>query len=308
MRFDTLIIGGGLSGLTCGIALAEKGQRVGLVSYGQSTLHFFSGSFDLLGYDWQGQWVEHPLQAMAQLSVTHPYVRIGIHRTAALAREAERLLTQAGLSVTGQVEYNHQRISPLGQPCPAWLTVMPDVSTPSSATTPFRLPTSAGLRVQEALRRRFEQLGGRFLLGDRVRRAILLDNQVHHVHTTLLDDDALKAAHYVLCTGSFMSGGLVANYEQVYEPLFGLDLEGLGGASVRGCLSWTTEDVFAPQPYMYLGVRVNAQLQALKDGEEISNLYVAGSLLAGHNAVQQADGTGVSIISALAVAENIMKS
>ena len=48
MKFDTIIIGGGLSGLTAGITLAEHGQKCLMVSAGQSALHFFAGSFELL--------------------------------------------------------------------------------------------------------------------------------------------------------------------------------------------------------------------------------------------------------------------
>ena len=55
MSFDTIIIGGGLSGLTAGIALAKAGQQVALAAAGQSTLNYFSGSFDLLGYNAEGK-------------------------------------------------------------------------------------------------------------------------------------------------------------------------------------------------------------------------------------------------------------
>ncbi len=54
MKFDVIVMGGGLSGLTAGIALAEAGKNVALVSAGQSTLHFGSGSLDLLGTDNKG--------------------------------------------------------------------------------------------------------------------------------------------------------------------------------------------------------------------------------------------------------------
>ena len=49
MNFDTIIIGGGLTGLTAAIASAERGERTAIISAGQSALHFSSGSFELLG-------------------------------------------------------------------------------------------------------------------------------------------------------------------------------------------------------------------------------------------------------------------
>ena len=73
MKFDVIVIGGGLSAIMCGIALATNGKRVALMVKGQSKLNFNSGSIDLLGYDEQGNEVENPLDFIETLSPSHPY-------------------------------------------------------------------------------------------------------------------------------------------------------------------------------------------------------------------------------------------
>lgn len=301
MRFNTVIIGGGLSGLTTGIKLAESGQRVCIVSLGQSTLHFFSGSFDLLGYGKNFEIIDEPLKAIASLAPEHPYSRIGAEKVAALAAEAKALLIRAGIKVEGDAEQNHRRTSPLGTECPAWLTMKEGWLLPPTEGMKLKVPTEAGKAVQSRLRERFEALGGRFLLGDKVVGGEIADGRCLGVSTENLEDDVLRAENYVLATGSFMSMGLVANYEKVYEPIFDLDVE-----AVQDHTAWTVEDVFAPQPYMEIGVKTDAEWHVLKGGKAVSNMYAQGSILPGHNAVHQGDGTGVSMISALNVAHHII--
>ena len=122
MRMDTVIMGGGLSGLVCGIALAKRGQRVTIVASGQSTLLFNGGSMELLGQI-DGKTVTAPLDAIATLPEDHPYRKIGADRIATLADQAQSLLADAGIRVEGTPAANHWRVTPMGVAKPAWLTL-----------------------------------------------------------------------------------------------------------------------------------------------------------------------------------------
>ena len=121
MKFDAVIIGGGLSGLISGISLAKAGKSVAVVSTGQSSLLFHSGSFDLLGYTGNGQEVSAPLDEIKKLNANHPYSKVG--NVEQLAVDAEQLLNEAGVTVKGNVRKNHFRITPMGVAKPAWLTL-----------------------------------------------------------------------------------------------------------------------------------------------------------------------------------------
>ena len=121
MKFDAVIIGGGLSGLISGISLAKAGKSVAVLSTGQSSLLFHSGSFDLLGYTGNGQEVSAPLDEIKKLNANHPYSKVG--NVEQLAVDAEQLLNEAGVTVKGNVRKNHFRITPMGVAKPAWLTL-----------------------------------------------------------------------------------------------------------------------------------------------------------------------------------------
>lgn len=123
MRFDTIIIGGGLAGLVCGIKLQKAGKKCAIVSAGQSAMHFSSGTFDLLGRLPDGTLVESPLEAVASLPEEHPYSVLGVEKVTHYANEANEFLNSCGVKVTGEASRNSWRITPTGERKPAWLTL-----------------------------------------------------------------------------------------------------------------------------------------------------------------------------------------
>ena len=412
MRMDTVIIGGGLSGLTCGIALAKRGQRVTIVASGQSTLLFNGGSMELLGYI-DGKPVNAPLEAINSLPEGHPYRKIGSARVAALAQQAKGLLDDAGISMDGDAAANHWRITPMGVAKPAWLTLnenfriddlnalpckrvalmcvrgffdepngmlanglrelgfevekiefttdditalrrspsemratslakhlvsnnalqrvadqinrlagnaelvlLPSVLGQNDSADfqtlramchkPLHLvatlpPAVAGMRMQNQLKHYFKMLGGNFLMGDTAISGNFLGDKLIEITTAKLDDMPLKADQFVLAAGSFVSRGLKADYQRVYEPVLDLDVDADDDRE-----RWTQFGVMQPQEYMHYGVATDGALRCIKQGKPVANLHAIGSILGGHDAIKMGDGTGVSMISALAVAQDIL--
>ncbi len=103
MKFDTVIVGGGLAGLLCGIKLTRQGLRCAIITRGQSALHFSSGSLDLVDEAYRDR-----------LPPEHPYHLIGAQHIDRFALEAEALLADCGARLQGSARQNHQRITPLG--------------------------------------------------------------------------------------------------------------------------------------------------------------------------------------------------
>ena len=412
MRTDTVIMGGGLSGLTCGIALAKRGKRVTIVASGQSTLLFNGGSMELLGCV-DGKTVASPLEAIATLPQEHPYSKIGTERIAALAEEAKLLLADAGIDTEGNAASNHWRVTPMGVAKPAWLTLSENLHidsldnlpckrlalmairgyldhpnsmlaqglrqigfdvtltefttdeitalrrSPSEmrATTlakrltsrnalhriadqinalsgdadmvllpyvlglsddndfkmvqelvnkPLRLvatlpPSVAGMRMQAMMRHYFMMLGGTYLMGDTAVSGTFDGDKLLSINTAKLDDRPLKADNFVLATGSFVSRGLRADYRRVYEPVLDLDIDADDDRE-----RWTRFGVMEPQDYYRYGVATDGNLRCQRQGKTVHNLHAIGSVLSGHDSIKMGDGTGVSLLTALAVAHDIL--
>ncbi|WP_028580930.1 glycerol-3-phosphate dehydrogenase subunit GlpB [Desulfogranum japonicum] len=413
MKFDTVIIGGGLSGLTCGIRLMEQGRKCAIVSSGQSAIHFFSGSFDLLSRV-NGQEVTNPLESIHSLPSEHPYQRVGQANIARLAEEAPQLLDRAGMVFAGTAKRNHFVLTPMGTMKPTWLTlddftsfakndklplsrativnlqgfldfhtlfikdgltrygvevqvrnvamaqfeairrnpsemrssniakvfdqgdaldqfaekvnklgkesdviILPAVFGLFNTTVPAALkarinkpvvllpavpPSTPGIRCQIQLRQRFQELGGTHFLGDMVREGKFKGNRLRYVNTNNHGDIQLEADHFILASGSFYSKGIKAGPYGLFEPIFGLDVDGENERE-----KWFDKQVFNNQPYMHYGVRTDARFRPMINGQPVENLYAAGSVLAGSNPLKEGSGAGICLLTSLHVAEQILQ-
>lgn len=416
MRYDAVIIGGGLAGLTCGIRLAEAGKRCAIVSAGQNALHFSSGALDLLSQLPDGQPVSQPHEALDELArqaPRHPYSLMGTATVTSLLPEAEALLKRSAVSLRGHYHHNHWRMTPLGKFRSCWLSPVDSVARGlpdcqfgerpliagiegfldfqsqlvagtlqsqgiAAQSNDLRLPvldrlrqnasefravsiarlldhpenraallaelsllasgndgiimpaclgldnpgivadladalgkplfllptlppSLPGLRLHQALSRRFCQLGGIVMPGDRAVRASHSPQEMA-IYTRHHRDIPLRARHVVLASGSFFSSGLVSEFDRVTEPVFGLDVR---FAERRD--GWSQQELFAPQPYMQFGVTVDEYLHPRIGGKTADNLYAIGAVLEGFDPITQGCGAGVSLLSALYVAGQILQ-
>ncbi len=138
MKFDTIIIGGGLSGLVSAIESARAGRATAIVSAGQSALHFWSGSFELLGNCHGETIIDNPLGYISRLEENHPYRKIGTEGLQRMLARVPELLKEAGMKSTGSLQRNHFRLTPLGFIKPAWLTLDDYVAFDSDTVLPWK--------------------------------------------------------------------------------------------------------------------------------------------------------------------------
>jgi len=162
-------------------------------------------------------------------------------------------------------------------------------------------PSVSGIRAQYLLKQRFMELGGTYMLGDTVNKVEFEDNRVTKIYTVNHNDIPLRGEQYVLCSGSFFSQGLVALPNDIIDPICGLDIDYISDRK-----QWFADNTFDKQNYESFGIKTDERFLAIKDKKAISNLHVCGASLGGFNALKEGCGGGVSLLTALYAAEEIL--
>ncbi len=422
MKFDSIVIGGGMAGLSAALRLAEAGQKTLLMASGQSALHFSSGSVDLLESDGDPR---AALPAFMAAHPDHPYSKVGMQNIEGSLADLQRHCAEEGLPLMRQ-EHNHQRLTPIGTLKSTWLSpdtcaCMTDAPAPDAIllatlegfrdfhpalaaanlatharfahsrilTGEIRLPQLAqfsrnphefrsadiarlfdkqgpgqqdlladlareisrvmqgcgvpgcrhivlpaclslglvgprlselerrtgctikevatmppsliGMRMQEALKRRFMALGGTFLTSERVLGARYDGDKVIGVHSQHGEDQLFEADHFVLASGSFFSRGLESRLGGIREPIFDADVLSLAERD-----AWAGRRLFDHHPFMGFGVKTDERLRVLRGGRPLTNLYGAGSVLAHYDPIKEGSGSGVAVATGWQAAGHIL--
>lgn len=141
MKFDVIIIGGGLAGFTCGLASCEAGLKTAIFSTGESSLAFASGGIDVLGIENDTRFIENPFEQLPSLPPFHPYRKLPAGALAHSLQFFSEQMTAAGLPMIRHGARNQGRLTALGAIRPTWL------SQPSQKTLPLNNPASGIQRV-----------------------------------------------------------------------------------------------------------------------------------------------------------------
>jgi len=137
--------------------------------------------------------------------------------------------------------------------------------------------------------------GGIFFPGDYVVDSQWEGRRLLSVKSGNFADMRLDADYFILASGKFFSRGLLSDRRGVYEPLFNLDIQYDADRNL-----WFSDDFFASQQFENYGVIYSDDMRAIRYGQAVDNLYVAGEILYGINSVAGVDGICETALKAAA--------
>ncbi len=165
-------------------------------------------------------------------------------------------------------------------------------------------PSILGMRIDDALKRRFAELGGEFIAGDRIVGGEIIDGTLDHVHTENHGTTRIRARSYVLATGSFFSGGLTSGFNMLRESVFNLKL-----FCQQERNTWYSPRFLSTRghPFLAYGVETDDNLHPFtQNGMAVENLFCAGAVLGHYHPIAEGCGGGVAIATGYSAAKKII--
>jgi glycerol-3-phosphate dehydrogenase subunit B len=172
---------------------------------------------------------------------------------------------------------------------------------------PLLPPSIPGMRIFNRFKEWLTQKGVTFLLGYSVSKATTKGKkcegiEVFHPPVTT----SYSADRYILAAGRFIGGGLKADHEKIIEPIFNLPLS---QPPLRE--DWFRNSFFSdlPHPIYQAGILTDSSFQSVNERGTLTleNVWVAGSILAHHQCIDEKSREGIEIATGYMAAKHALK-
>lgn len=158
---------------------------------------------------------------------------------------------------------------------------------------PVGEPNLPGIRLRERLFDRLDEVGIE-LTRATVTEFSSTEGSIQSVNVaTGTEQRSIEGANFVLATGGVASGGLVGTETEVVEPVFDCPVE-----SPEKHREWSVSAPLGDHWFARAGVDVTPELKPTSgDGPVFENLVAVGSVIGGHNFVEERSRSGVAVVT-----------
>jgi len=156
-------------------------------------------------------------------------------------------------------------------------------------------PSIPGMRIFRRFREWLIQNGVSFLIGHSVSNAMVNRKRCEAIevsHPPLAQ--SYSADRFILAPGRFIGGGLKADEERVSESIFNLPVSQPGSRQ-----DWFGNSFFNNHRIHQAGILTDLSLRPTDERGEhaLENVWIAGTILAGHNSIQERSREGIEIVT-----------
>jgi glycerol-3-phosphate dehydrogenase subunit B len=170
---------------------------------------------------------------------------------------------------------------------------------------PILPPSIPGMRIFNRFKERLIQKGVTFLIGHSVSKANLKAKRCEevYVHKPPISD-SYSADRYILATGRFVGGGLMADEEKIDEPVFNLPI-----FQPKSREDWFKNSFFDNHPIHQAGISTDPSFRPIDERGNLvlENVWVAGTMLAHHHCIDEKSREGIEISTGYWAAKNALE-
>jgi glycerol-3-phosphate dehydrogenase subunit B len=167
---------------------------------------------------------------------------------------------------------------------------------------PILPPSIPGMRIFNRFKEWLIQKGVTFLIGHSISNPNLKGKRCEEVYIHRPPvSDSYSADRYILATGRFVGGGLKADEEKIYEPIFNLPV-----SQPKSREDWFKNSFFSSHPVHQAGILTDPSFRPIDERGNLvlENVWVAGTMLAHHHCIEEKSREGIEIVTGYWAAKN----